>query len=555
MSATPSPQPTPADPTPPDDPASPGGPFGRPELDLLAERAHRYAGVAWRATVRVVRHRFSRRAARAVAMLVVTLAGMTAGLLIGGHTSADVGPFHAQFSLVPSLDGDTEVDIPPLGSLVLDSHDGPLHLVINLGSLDKARTQDLIRDPNGLTSAGQGAIGDLKAGVTSLAVQSSVAVLLGGLVAGALVYRRPRRVLLVGGLCLVLMAGTAGWTAATFRPDSIEEPRYEGLLTMAPSVVGDARSIVTSYGHYASELQALVDNVAKLYGTLNRLPVYQPSDDVTRVLHISDMHLNPAAWDVVDTVVQQYHVNLIVDTGDIVDWGSTQEDAYFTHIHTFKIPYVYIRGNHDSAATAKAVAKQGAIVLENQVRTVDGITFAGIGDPRFTPDKDTEPAKPGDPEPKNKIVTDSGQTLAGTIDSYDATRQASGNTVNPLVDVAMVHDPLSAYPIDGKVPLILAGHLHKRVVRQLSDTTLLMVQGSTGGAGLRGLQQKTPTPLDLSVLYFDPLHKLQAYDDISVGGTGRSEVTLQRHIVAKPKPAASPSGSATGSGSPSPSGR
>jgi predicted MPP superfamily phosphohydrolase len=525
------------------------------DLGIVAERARRWVGVAWRGAVRGARHPVSRRVARGVVMLVVTLVGMTVGLLVGGHTSSDVGPFHAQFSLVPSLSGDTEVDIPPLGSLVLDSHDGPLHLVINLGSLDKARTQQLIRNPNGLTDAGQDAIGDLKRGVTGLAVRSGIAVLLGGLLAGALVYRRPRRVLLVGGLCLALIGGTAGWTAATFRPDSIEEPRYEGLLTMAPSVVGDARSIVNSYGHYASELQALVDNVAKLYGTLNSLPVYQPSGDVTRVLHISDMHLNPSAWEVIDTVVQQYHIDLIVDTGDIVDWGSTQEDAYFAHIHTFKIPYVYIRGNHDSAATAAAVAKQGAIVLENQVRTVDGITFAGIGDPRFTPDKETEPANPKDPEPKNKDVTDSGQTLADTIDSYDATRQATGNTVNPLVDVAMVHDPLAAGPLDGHVPLVLAGHLHKREVQQLSDDTLLMVQGSTGGAGLRGLQQKTPTPLDLSVLYFDPQHKLQAYDDISVGGTGRSEVTLQRHIVAKPKVSSSPSGSGSGSTSATPSRR
>jgi predicted MPP superfamily phosphohydrolase len=534
---------TPADPT-------PGS--VRTRWERRWERLRPALGASWRWSVRAVRHPVSRRAGRGLLLLVVTLAGMTAGLLVGGHTSADVGPFHAQFSLQPSLAGDTEVDIPPLGSLVLDSHDGPLHLVINLGSLDRTRTEQLVRNPDGIDDAGQDAIGDLKAGVTGLAVQSAAACLLGGLIAGALVYRRPRRILLVGGLCLALVGGTAGWTAATFRPDSIEEPRYEGLLTMAPSVVGDARTIVNGYGHYAKELQALVDNVSKLYGTLNSLPVYQPSTDVTRVLHISDMHLNPSAWDVIDTVVKQYHVNLIVDTGDIVDWGSSQEDAYFAHIHGFTVPYVYIRGNHDSAATAAAVARQGAIVLENQVRTVDGITFAGIGDPRFTPDKETEPADPKDPEPKNKIVTDSGDTLADTIDSYDATRQATGNTTNPLVDVALVHDPLAAQPLDGHVPLALAGHRHQREVEQLDDGTLLMVQGSTGGAGLRGLQQKTPTPLDLSVLYFDPQHKLQAYDDISVGGTGRSEVTLQRHIVAKPTATGAPSGSTSASVTPTP---
>src|SRR3954471_124311 len=226
-----------SEPTPRTDP-TPGSVPGR------WERLRPALGATWRWTVRAVRHPVSRRAGRGLLLLVVTLAGMTAGLLVGGHTSADVGPFHAQFSLQPSLAGDTEVDIPPLGSLVLDSHDGPLHLVINLGSPDRTRTEHLVRTPDGINDAGQDAIGDLKAGVTGLAVRSAVACLLGGLIAGALVYRRPRRVLLVGGLCLALVGGTAGWTAATFRPDSIEEPRYEGLLTMAPSVVGDARTIV-----------------------------------------------------------------------------------------------------------------------------------------------------------------------------------------------------------------------------------------------------------------------------------------------------------------------
>jgi hypothetical protein len=107
--------------------------------------------------------------------------------------------------------------------------------------------------------------------------------------------------------------------------------------------------------------------------------------------------------------------------------------------------------------------------------------------------------------------------------------------------------------------LVLAGHLHRREVHRLdgpeggpaSGRTLLMVEGSTGGAGLRGLEPMTPTPLELSVLYFDTQHALKAYDEISVGGTGQSEVTLQRHIVGDGKPGESPSPSGSGSGSPS----
>jgi hypothetical protein len=69
-----------------------------------------------------------------------------------------------------------------------------------------------------------------------------------------------------------------------------------------------------------------------------------------------------------------------------------------------------------------------------------------------------------------------------------------------------------------------------------------MVSGSTGGAGLRGLQGDTPTPLEMDVLYFDGTQKLQAYDEITLGGTGQSNVMINRHLASQqPGPAPSPS--------------
>jgi hypothetical protein len=114
------------------------------------------------------------------------------------------------------------------------------------------------------------------------------------------------------------------------------------------------------------------------------------------------------------------------------------------------------------------------------------------------------------------------------------------------VHVALVHDPAMAPPLSGTVPLVLAGHRHQREVTMLPapgastppgpadappTATRLMVEGSTGGAGLRGLEDEEPTPLALSVLYFDEQQQLKAYDDIELGGTGQSQVTLERKVV------------------------
>ena len=69
-----------------------------------------------------------RRLGLIVAVLAVALAGAVLGVLAGGQVSTDIGPFRANLSISPARDGGTTVDIPPLGALLLDSHDGPTHL-------------------------------------------------------------------------------------------------------------------------------------------------------------------------------------------------------------------------------------------------------------------------------------------------------------------------------------------------------------------------------------------------------------------------------------------
>ncbi|HEX8626813.1 MAG TPA: metallophosphoesterase, partial [Catenuloplanes sp.] len=324
----------------------------------------------------------------------------------------------------------------------------------------------------------------------------------------------------------------------TIRAESIAQPRYEGLLVNAPAVVGDARRIADNYGRYAEQLQDLVSNVSRIYTTVSTLPVYQPAARTTRVLHVSDLHLNPTAWSMVSSVVTQFDIDLVIDTGDITDWGSEPEASYVNSIAQLKVPYVYIRGNHDSRLTQEAVASQpNAVVLDNTIATVGGLTIAGIGDPRFTPDKQTSPA---DEKADTGRFRSDGLRLAATV------RQSA-----KPVDLALVHDPAAALSLAGACPLVLSGHTHQRDVRSLEvgpgqPPTRLMVEGSTGGAGLRGLEGEEPLPLALSVLYFDEQRVLKAYDDIRVGGTGQAQVTLERKVINDAEVPAAP-------GSPAPS--
>ncbi|NIL56383.1 metallophosphoesterase [Salinispora arenicola] len=479
---------------------------------------------------RPARWRALRAVGMTLAVLAVTLAGVLIGTLAGGRVSTDIGPFQANLSLAPALHGGTTIDVPPLGALLLDSHDGPTQLTVQFGALDQGRTEALLHDPASLSRASQTAVDDVRAGVLQLGVRTIAATVLVTLVLALLVFRDTRRAAWAGVLALVIAAGSLGTAAATLRPQAIEEPRYEGLLVNAPALVGDARRIANDYTRYAEQLQRIVGNVSQLYTTVSALPVFEPEPGTTRVLHISDMHLNPAAWQVIRTVVEQFGIDVVVDTGDITDWGSEPEANYVASIGLLQKPYVFIRGNHDSGSTAAAVAQQrNAIVLDNTTTTVAGLTIAGIGDPRFTPDKSTSPAGSGLTQETADQLIDVGDQLAATA-----------RTSPRPVDLALVHDPASAGPLAGVTPLVLAGHTHNREVHRLpqepdQSPTLLMVQGSTGGAGLRGLEGEQPTPLSMTVLYFDEEKLLQAYDDITVGGTGQAQVNLERHIVEDPK--------------------
>ena len=458
-----------------------------------------------------------RIATSALFTLIATIAA-SIGIFVGGVASVDVGPFRTTMAVEPSTVGESEVYLPPLGSLIFDSHDGPLRLSLRLDSLDQSRTQELIADPAGVEKASATVPDDLVVGVTDVALGATGGALLAGIVVGLLLFRSGRRALICGTMSLVVALSGMGVAASTLRPDSITEPRYEGLLANAPAVVGSAQNIADRYEKYRDQLQQFIVNMSQFYTIARTLPAFEPDPGTIRVLHVSDLHLNPAAWDVIVSVTKQFQIDMVIATGDITDWGTQQEaDAYTERIREIAAPYVYIRGNHDSQATADTIAEHSnAVVVDDDVVDVEGLRIAGIGDPRFTPDKS---AKPSDWR-EEQVMLDSGTQLRDTI-------VRSGGA-----DLALIHDPVAIGPVAGEVPLILSGHRHQRQAELVDDDTLLLVQGSTGGAGLRGLQQDTPVPLQLSVLYFDNDTKLlQAFDDISVGGVGETEVTLQRHIL------------------------
>ena len=403
---------------------------------------------------------------------------------------------------------------------------------------DAARA--IVADPEQLRGLGAEVNQDLRDGLQSLIVRTVLVTVLGAALLGLLVFRRWRATLAAAGAGFAALAAVGALTASTVNERALTEPRYTGLLASAPTAIGDVQDIVARFDAYRLQLGRLVSNISELYSVTSQLPVFTAGDDTVRVLHVSDLHLNPAAYEVIGSVVEQFDIDVVIDTGDITDFGSEPEARYVQGIGALGVPYVYVRGNHDSRLTQAAIARQpGAVVLDgSQVMEVAGLRLLGQGDPRFTPDKATR----DDDAPPEVLELVGQQLLAAYAD-------ADGE-----IDVVAVHDPSAAGPLIGEVPLVLAGHTHERRVTT-TDGTTLFVQGSTGGAGLRALEGEEPTDLNLSVLYLDPeTRALQAYDDITLGGLGLNDARISRRVVAGiPEPETSPTSSPTPSASPTPS--
>jgi predicted phosphodiesterase len=504
------------------------------------------------------------------------LAGAALAVALLGRVPAKVGPFETTIAARPSLTGHTVVHLAPLGTIDLDTHDWPLALDLRVDEIGVADAERIANDPTAIDRLGDDAADEVRAALVGLAIRCVAVALLGG-IAGALAARLSWRSAAAGAGVAGLLVATLGLgAAATFDADAVAEPRYTGLLTRAPTAVGDIEAVLDRFGEYRAQLSDLVDNMATLYLAGSELPTFEPDGGIIRVLHVSDIHLNPQAFDLMRRLTDQFAVDVIADTGDLTDWGTDPETRLVDRIGELDVPYVYVRGNHDSRRTQAAVAAQpNAVVLDGDGATVAGLRFWGIGDPRYTPNKS---------EQTGQSERERAEAFAPEV----ADRLAEDEP--PAAEVVMVHDERMAGDLGGTVPLVLAGHTHDaeegriepREDDEASDAdsaestgegepdeeatgdpstsgaddgrgddgggeggddedgedgengepTLLLVEGSTGGAGLRGLQGDEPEPLTATILYFDPgTRRLAAYDRITVAWLGEAGATIERHII------------------------
>ena len=458
---------------------------------------------------------------------MVAVLGAIVGVLLVPATRVDIGPLTASVHLRPSIQSDTAILLPPVGEVVFDTHWAPVRIEARVQGVDIAEAEELLYSDAALAELAQTAPEALTGAAARNAAANAAFAAAGAALAVGLTFRRVRRALAAGGSAVAVVGVSVAVTSVTFKPDALYQPKFDGLLSQATYIADVGQGTLVNYQDYRSTLAEFVGQVSALYIAADSIPVGL-GDDLITVLHVSDIHDNPQAYDVIEQLESQFAIDAVIDTGDIISWGTPFEHDLLSAVGRIDVPYVYITGNHDGAAAAEAVAANpNAVVLENEIAEVAGLRIAGIGDPRFAADDDSDAG--GWQEGKDAVAA-AGFQLGDTITEH--------NEANPEepVDLALLHDPTQPEGLEGRAPLVLSGHMHSSSVELDVDGsgTDWMIVGSTGGALASGgvrpvLEGDDPLDLTARMLYFDAETKrLVAYDDIVMGGLGLVSVSIQR---------------------------
>ncbi len=411
------------------------------------------------------------------------------------HQDARIGPATVRLSARPALSGSSRLALPPFGSVSADTHVGPIAFRASLDDVDVQALAHLID-----SAPGSGGLGPTLDPLQRQAHRAATIFLLklallglAGSLLGVLAFRRRswrvlRRCLLGGAVAVQVLLIPA---LTTFDVGAFRAPRYQGAVEYAPTLIGDVRTGVQRLHTLRDEMALISENLNRAYDALAQPPPNLAGNGTVRVLHISDLHLNPTGFDLAQRLAAYFEVDAVVDTGDMGTWGLAVEPTIAAKVKGFQVngkqlPYLFVKGNHDSPEMMhKVAANPNAKVLDWSGVTVRGISFYGVADPSFSPGEGYR--------------TDEFELLkrSKSIEVGDAIDKRT-----PRPDVLLVHDPQLATYAAGHVATVLDGHLH-RFGTQVANGTRMVTDGTTGAAGPDGLRNQSPQPYSAEVLYFD----------------------------------------------------
>lgn len=412
-------------------------------------------GVWWSAGHRIG----SRRLRHVLAAGLLTVGCVASG--VAATTFAPVTAHTRHYQASVSLDSDPR----RLGDIVAETTFGDVEVAFS-GLAPGIRAVPQVKaDIADVLSRPQLSLASLRPGPEELdtAIRDVGAKVLGRFALGALVLvlvvvgawtaarrRRPPHWLVAAAAAswTVATLGTTASIYTTYQPDrlgSFTATEVLGTLQRNQGLLGDVETRATQVAPYLRNLLALSTALQQKYaaGALE-------ADPALRVLFVSDVH-GGNQYPLMKEVVEQQSVDLVVDAGDLLNFGTVAEGeaaGIFAGIESLGVPYLFVDGNHDAnSATDTAVLRRMAevpnvVLLESAEGdytevSVGGVTLAGFNDPRWFGDSGTgSPAK--------------------QVPAREAFQAAFAG--RPVPDVVVSHEP---WALDGiEAGIRLNGHMH-----------------------------------------------------------------------------------------------
>jgi len=384
-------------------------------------------------------------------------------------------------SLKLALKGSTTINLPPIGVLKAYTHAAPITVNIILQNIDLDLIKaiiDRIHDKNELFLLLRE---DVLKAVKILAVKTLVLGMTGAAFTAFFLKLNKKEFMACILISLLLVIAILGSVYISYDIMAFDKPEYFGTLKAAPWLIGIWDKGLSQINELGQQLKNMSDGISMVFSRMDKLASTEES--MVRVLHVSDIHNNPAAFDFMDQIINNFNVDFVIDTGDITDYGTFLEDMVIKKLSQLPVDYVFVAGNHDSPKTLELIKTMDNVtILDGEISTVKGIDILGFPD-------------------AGSATSDIDSSSETEIFKLNLMIREKLYSLNKTPDILAVHNPKSTKGISGLVPLILNGHVHKTSLKE-ENNSLIINAGTTGAAGIRGIQSKGDIPYSAVLLYF-----------------------------------------------------
>lgn len=421
--------------------------------------------------------------ARTLRMALFSVVFSIGAVYFLGSDQASFGVLDVRIAFTPtmSMRGVTDIVFTPLGGVSARTHKFPSKITLSVERIQAdaaiALTESRSARRQALRETKQEGASFFRRFLKHLILISVIGGIFGALIGAGLGLPRlggPRALALGAALPgaligFVTVTVPLAFTLFTYNPAGFRNPQYDGLISKAPKLLPYIYSGISKSEILGEQISKISTNLSDFYFKLDALGGdWTLKGDRITILHVSDLHNNPLALQVLRPIMNSARPDIIIDTGDITDHGAPEELDLVAGLKDLPAPHVFISGNHDSVEVVERMKSEfGAIVLDDSSVEIKGLRILGFGDPKARLD----------------FPKDAQEDTAGLAALEKIVRRKIQRS-RPKPQVLLIHDPTVSEKFAGAVPLILSGHTHNANIQNIKSTVIVNA-GTTGASGVR----------------------------------------------------------------------